>query len=86
MTQRWDLDDTDRVVDAIGLTCPMPALMARKALGAMAPGARALIRATDPLARIDIPHFCAEAGHELLAMREANGVLEFLVRKGGNAQ
>lgn len=53
-------------LDARGLKCPLPVLKARKTLLGMAPGAVLRVVATDPMARIDLPHFCGEAGHFLL--------------------
>ncbi|ATI42559.1 hypothetical protein CBW24_11440 [Pacificitalea manganoxidans] len=54
------------VCDALGLLCPLPVLRARKRLLALAPGMVLEVLADDPMARIDLPHFCAEAGHHLL--------------------
>ena len=82
-----DRDDDrpgDRMLDASGLQCPLPALKARKALMAMAPGQRLRLVATDPMARIDIPHFCAEAGHRLIAETQDAGKLVFLIECGGD--
>jgi tRNA 2-thiouridine synthesizing protein A len=50
----------------------------------MAPGARLLVAATDPVARIDMPHFCAEAGHRLLLAESRDGVHRFLIGRGGS--
>ena len=72
----------DRAVDARGLACPLPVLKARKALLAMAPGERLLVEATDPMAAIDIPHFCNEAGHRLVASTAEDGVHRFLIERG----
>ncbi|CAN5706617.1 sulfurtransferase TusA family protein [soil metagenome] len=74
----------DDDLDATGLRCPLPVLKARKRLKALAPGAVLRVLADDPAALVDIPHFCAEAGHALLAMREiAHPRHEYLIRKGG---
>ena len=35
-----------------------------------------------PAAVIDVPHFCAEAGHALLATAEEDGAQVYLIRKG----
>ncbi len=70
-------------IDAVGLTCPMPVLMTRKALRGLPSGAILEVRATDPLARIDIPHFCTEYGHTFLEASESDGILTFRLRKGG---
>ena len=45
------------------------------------PGARLCLIADDPLARIDVPHFLAEAGGALVEIRELGGSLRFLVVK-----
>lgn len=70
-------------IDARGLRCPLPVLRAQKRLRDMAPGAHLRLLADDPMARIDMPHFCAEAGHELLAAEEYGTELRFLIRRGG---
>ena len=53
-------------LDATGLLCPLPVLRARKRLLALAPGQVLRVLADDPAAVVDMPHFCAEQGHELL--------------------
>ena len=59
--------DHDETLDATGLLCPLPVLKAAKRLRAMAPGAVLRVEADDPAAVVDIPHFCREAGHELVS-------------------
>jgi tRNA 2-thiouridine synthesizing protein A len=54
-------------IDATGLKCPMPVLRLQKALRALDSGARVTLLATDGMAAIDVPHFCAEQGHALLS-------------------
>jgi len=68
-------------VDARGHRCPVPTLRLRRALDAAPAGARVRLLADDPLARIDVPHFAAALGVELLEQSEAGGVLSFLVAK-----
>lgn len=60
----------DADLDALGLLCPLPVLKARKRLTALAPGQILRVQADDPAAIVDVPHFCAEAGHELVAVEE----------------
>jgi tRNA 2-thiouridine synthesizing protein A len=69
------------LVDARGHRCPVPTLRLRRALEAAPPGARVRLLADDPLARIDVPHFAAEAGFEVLERSEDAGALSFLVAK-----
>lgn len=73
----WDVD-----LDCAGLLCPLPVLRARKRLIGMQPGQVLRVSATDPMAAIDMPHFCVEAGHEFLGSAEANGVAIYLIRRG----
>jgi tRNA 2-thiouridine synthesizing protein A len=56
-------------IDATGLSCPMPVLRLQKALRDLPPKARVTLLATDPMAKIDVPHFLSESGHALLAHR-----------------
>ena len=69
-------------LDCEGLLCPLPVLRARKRLLALAPGQVLRLRATDGMAAVDVPHFCGQAGHDLLeSRREAEGQT-FLIRRG----
>lgn len=71
-------------IDARNLICPLPVLRLRKALGGLEPGGCIVLVATDPMARIDVPHFCAEQGHALISVEErGGGALGFIIRKGG---
>ncbi|MEL7300060.1 MAG: sulfurtransferase TusA family protein [Pseudomonadota bacterium] len=74
--------DFDADLDAIGLICPLPVLKARKRLEPLSSGQVLRVQADDPAALVDVPHFCTEAGHELLAQSEDGAVLTFYVRKG----
>lgn len=74
---------SDRELDCAGLLCPLPVLRARKTLLAMAPGAVLCVRATDAMAAVDLPHFCAGAGHEFLGADAGGGVARYFIRRGG---
>ncbi|SPH24004.1 Sulfurtransferase TusA [Defluviimonas aquaemixtae] len=76
--------DWDQELDARGLLCPLPVLKARKRLAGMAPGAILRLVSTDPAAVIDVPHFCVEAGHELIGTSEHDGEQAYLIRRGGS--
>lgn len=73
--------EIDRDIDALGLLCPLPVLKARKALAGLRPGAVLRLRATDPASWIDVPHFCATAGHELLSAEDNGRVKSYLIRR-----
>ena len=69
------------VVDARGHRCPVPTLRLRRALEAAPAGARVRLYADDPMARIDVPHFAAEAGVQLIERTEVGEGFSFLVAK-----
>lgn len=58
-------EETSLVYDLKGLKCPLPVLRTRKRMATLAPGTLITVETTDPLAIIDIPHFCNEDGHRL---------------------
>lgn len=72
-------------LDATGLLCPLPVLKARKRLKSMVPGDELDLRTDDPAALIDIPHFCLEAGHEIVAADTDADVARWRIRKGAHA-
>jgi tRNA 2-thiouridine synthesizing protein A len=72
----------DDEIDATALLCPLPVLKARKRLKGMAPGAVLRLITTDPAAVIDVPHFCAEAGHALIDTQQNGTAQIYLIRRG----
>jgi tRNA 2-thiouridine synthesizing protein A len=68
-------------LDLRGLKCPLPALMARRKLAALAPGETIWVLASDPLAVVDIPHMCSTEGHTLLERAHAGDHHRFLIRR-----
>ena len=74
--------DWDAEVDCAGLLCPLPVLRARKRLLAMDEGQVLRVIATDKMAAIDLPHFCAEAGHHYLGATDIDGGSAYLIRRG----
>ena len=64
----------DDLLDLRGLKCPLPALMARRALLRAMPGAALTVLADDPLAAIDLPHMCHQEGFEVVSVTR-DGVL-----------
>jgi tRNA 2-thiouridine synthesizing protein A len=68
--------------DCEGLLCPLPVLRARKRLLAMAPGQVLALRATDAMAMVDVPHFCAESGHDLLSTSTIGAVTTYRIQRG----
>ena len=73
---------TEAELDARGLLCPLPVLKARKRLSALSAGDVLAMTADDPAAVIDVPHFCAEQGHELLSSTPRGDATIYRIRKG----
>jgi tRNA 2-thiouridine synthesizing protein A len=72
-------------LDLRSLKCPLPALLAQKALATAAPGAMLVVLADDPLAAVDIPHMCHTNGHAVEAVNAAPGHHVFRIRRGPQA-
>ena len=72
------------LVDARGHRCPVPTLRLRRALEAAPAGTRVRLLADDPLARIDVPHFAAEAGAEILESGQDGETLSFVLATSGS--
>ncbi|HEV2514459.1 MAG TPA: sulfurtransferase TusA family protein [Devosia sp.] len=69
-------------IDCRGLKCPLPVLKMEKRLSQLPAGASFMVLATDPMAKVDIPLYCRQNGHECAISREAE-VLRFAIVKGG---
>ncbi len=76
----WGME-FDAELDAKGLLCPLPVLKARKRLQALKTGQVLRVEADDPAAIIDVPHFCAEAGHALEETRDLGASQLYFIRK-----
>ena len=74
--------DHDESLDARGLLCPLPVLKIRKRLQSLAIGQVLRVEADDPVAVVDVPHYCGEAGHDLLDSQMQDNVQVYLIRKG----
>jgi tRNA 2-thiouridine synthesizing protein A len=70
------------LIDARGLKCPLPVLKLEKRLADLPPGAGLVVLATDQMAKIDIPLYCRQHGHEC-AIDTLDGALRFTIVKSG---
>jgi tRNA 2-thiouridine synthesizing protein A len=71
----------ETILDARGLSCPLPVLKARKRLLAMAPCERLRVLATDPKAPADFRLYCAESGHRLVEESATGAEFSFLLER-----
>lgn len=69
------------LIDARGHRCPVPTLKLRKALEGLDAGTMVRLIADDPMAKVDVPHFANQGGHEVMEQVEADGAVSFLIRK-----
>ncbi len=74
-------EDDAPVYDLRGLKCPLPVLKTRNRLKTLPSGALLWVETTDPLSGVDLPHFCAQEGHALLAQSREKTVFRFLIRR-----
>lgn len=68
-------------LDTSGLSCPLPILKTRKAIGQLQKGEVLRLLATDHGSQKDIESFCKQTGNALLSSNELEGAYEFLIRK-----
>ena len=73
----------DALLDAKGLSCPLPILRAKKALKALPTGDTLEIHATDPGAVADFEAFCRTTGNELLEHHTDGKIFVFTIRHTG---
>lgn len=73
--------ETVLALDLRGLKCPLPVLKTRRKMAELSPGSTVSVETTDPLAAIDIPHFCHEDGHQLVSQDRTDGGHRFLIQK-----
>jgi tRNA 2-thiouridine synthesizing protein A len=71
----------EKILNLRGLKCPLPALRARKALGALQAGDMLIAECTDPLTAIDIPNLLRETGDIMVSTARQGDVLVFRIRK-----
>lgn len=70
----------DDVIDTRGLMCPLPVLRLGRVLRGLPSGSVVTLWADDPIAVVDIPHFCAEAGHELVSQADGGDHRIYVVK------
>ena len=51
----------------------------------MQAGQRLVVVADDPVATVDIPHFCRSAGHSVERLQNEGGACVFMITHGGEA-
>jgi tRNA 2-thiouridine synthesizing protein A len=70
-------------IDLRGLKCPLPALMARRALRSAASGVTIRIVTDDPMAPIDVPHMCRQENYEVVSVTRDGDVARMVLKRPG---
>ena len=70
----------DETLDCRGLSCPMPLLKTKKAVGKMKSGQIIEVLSSDPGTKNDLPGFAKKGGHEFLGEKEDDGYIRFYMK------
>ncbi|RXT07923.1 sulfurtransferase TusA family protein [Ammoniphilus sp. CFH 90114] len=74
--------NSNMILDAKGLACPMPIVKTKKAMNELESGQILEIHATDKGAKNDLSAWAKSSGHQLLEDREEDGIFKFWIQKG----
>ncbi|WP_121614292.1 sulfurtransferase TusA family protein [Mesobacillus foraminis] len=74
--------ETNNVLDAKGLACPMPIVKTKKAMAELESGQVLEIHATDKGFKSDLAAWTKSGGHEVVKHEEESDVLKFWIKKG----
>ena len=70
-----------RVLDCIGLFCPMPIFKTREEVDRMSEGETLAVLTDDPAAEEDFRSWARRTGHEILEMKKESDHLRVVIRK-----
>ena len=76
----------DKVIDAKGLSCPMPIVKAREAVKELQPGEVLEVLATDRGSLADIQAWAKSSGHQYIGTDEDGDVLKHYLRKASESE
>ncbi|HEX9020426.1 MAG TPA: sulfurtransferase TusA family protein [Nitrospirota bacterium] len=71
----------DQVLDAKGLSCPLPILKTKKAVEALSKDQVLKVETTDPGSKNDMASWAKRTGNEILKVEEGSGAFTFYIRK-----
>ncbi len=77
---------TDFVLNAKGLACPMPIVKTKKAMNEITPGQVMEVQATDKGSLADIQAWAKSIGHQYLGSTEEGDVLKHYLRKASESE
>jgi tRNA 2-thiouridine synthesizing protein A len=71
----------DQVLDAKGLSCPLPILKTKKAVESLSKGQVLKVESTDPGSKNDMAAWAKRTGNEIVKMEEGAGMFTFYIKK-----
>lgn len=69
-----------KYIDAIGLKCPQPLLLAKQGSKQVDVGEVLLLEATDPHTDLDLEVWSQRFGHEIIKTESKEGFIKFWIR------
>ena len=69
------------IVDARGLSCPMPIVRLAQSIKTLEPGSEVELLATDPGSVRDVDAWCRSTGNDLIEKSSQGGIHRFLIRR-----
>ena len=71
----------DQLLDAKGLSCPLPILKTKKAIEALAKDQVLKVDTTDPGSKNDMASWAKRTGNEIVKVEEGSGTFTFYIKK-----
>ena len=81
MTDSSSRKRADRILDCIGLYCPMPVIRTNEEIDKLAVGETLDVLADDSAAEEDLKAWAKRTGHKILKMEKTNEGIRFVIRK-----
>jgi tRNA 2-thiouridine synthesizing protein A len=76
---------SDDVLDAVGLYCPLPIIKTAERMKRLGPGAVLEVLSDDRVILVDMPAWCRSTRNEYLGSRQEGGEYHLFVRKKEHA-
>ncbi len=71
----------DQVLDAKGMSCPLPILKTKKAVETLSRDQVLKVETTDPGSKNDMAAWAKRTGNEILQVEEGSGTFTFYIKK-----
>jgi tRNA 2-thiouridine synthesizing protein A len=71
----------DQLLDAKGMSCPLPILKTKKAVESLSKGQVLKVETTDPGSKNDMASWAKRTGNEILKVEEGSGSFTFFIKK-----